>query len=86
MAYAGARGQTAAEMQHVFHFTLPPAQLHPAMGALLTSMNAQHNGYQLRVADALWAQQDASFLAELPQARPVRLRRRLSSRQLQSLA
>jgi len=62
MAYAGARGQTAAEMQHVLHFTLPPAQLHPAMGALLTSMNAQHNGYQLRVADALWAQQDASFL------------------------
>jgi serpin B len=62
MAYAGARGQTATEMQHVMHFTLPPAQLHPAMGALLSSMNAQHNGYQLRVADALWAQQDASFL------------------------
>ncbi len=62
MAYAGARGQTAAEIQHVFHFTLPPAQVHPAMGALLASMNAQHNGYQLRVADALWAQQDASFL------------------------
>jgi len=62
MAYAGARGQTAAEMQHVLHFTLPPAQLHPAMGTLLSSMNAQHNGYQLRVADALWAQQDASFL------------------------
>ena len=62
MAYAGARGQTATEMQHVLHFTLPPARLHPAMGSLLASMNAQHNGYQLRVADALWAQQDASFL------------------------
>ena len=62
MAYAGARGQTASEMQHVFHFDLPPAQLHPAMGALLASMNAPHKGYQLRVADALWAQQDASFL------------------------
>lgn len=62
MAYAGARGQTADEMQHVLHFTLPTAQLHPAMGALLAAMNAQHNGYQLRVADALWAQQDASFL------------------------
>ena len=63
MAYAGARGQTAAEMEHVLHFTLPPERLHPAMGALLAEMNAQHNGYELRVADALWAQQDANFEA-----------------------
>jgi serpin B len=61
MAYAGARGQTASEMQHVFHFTLPPDRLHPAMGALLAQMNAQHKGYELNVADALWAQQDSSF-------------------------
>jgi serpin B len=64
MAYAGARGQTAAEMQHVFHFTLPQAQLHPAMGALLAGMNSQHQGYALRVADALWAQQNAGFLPD----------------------
>lgn len=62
MAYAGARGQTAAEMQRVFHFTLLPAQLHPAMGALLASLNAPHTGFELHAADALWAQQDASFL------------------------
>jgi serpin B len=62
MAYAGASGQTAGEMASVFHFTLPPAQLHAAMGALLTSLNAKHQGYELRVADALWAQQDSSFL------------------------
>ena len=65
MAYAGAQGQTAAQMAAVFHFTLPPAQLHPAMGALLTAMNAPGNtqrGYELRVADALWAEQDAHFL------------------------
>jgi serpin B len=64
MAYAGARGQTATEMQQVFHFTLPPDRLHPAMGALLTEMNGQHKGYELHVADALWAQQDASFLPD----------------------
>jgi serpin B len=64
MAYAGARGQTAAEMQHVFHFTLPPDKLHPAMGALLNQMNAAHKDYELRVADALWAQQDANFLPD----------------------
>ena len=62
MADAGARGQTAQEMARVFHFTLPPDQLHPAMGALLQGMNAPHAGYDLRVADALWAQQDARFL------------------------
>lgn len=61
MAYAGAHGQTATEMAHVFHFTLPPDRLHPAMGALLTAMNAQHEGYALSVADALWAQQDEKF-------------------------
>ncbi len=62
MAYAGARGQTAAQMQQVFHFTLPPDQLHPATGALLASMNEAHPDYELRVADALWAEQDEQFL------------------------
>jgi serpin B len=63
MAYAGARGQTATEVAHVFHYSLPPGKLHPAMGALLAAMNAQHTGYELHVADALWAQQDENFLA-----------------------
>ncbi|MGA2569478.1 MAG: serpin family protein, partial [Terracidiphilus sp.] len=63
MAYAGAHGQTAAGIEKVFHFTLPPEKLHPAEGALLAGMNAEHKSYELRVADALWAQQDASFLA-----------------------
>ncbi len=62
MAYAGARGQTAAEMASVFHFTLPPERLHPAIGALLADMNAPHQGYALSVADALWAEQDEHFL------------------------
>ncbi|MGA2538464.1 MAG: serpin family protein, partial [Terracidiphilus sp.] len=35
MAYAGARGETAAQMATTLHFTLPPDKLHPAMGALL---------------------------------------------------
>ena len=62
MAYAGARGQTATEIEKVFHFTLPPERLHPAMGALLAGMNGTHTGYELHVADALWAQQDTNFL------------------------
>jgi serpin B len=62
MTYAGARGDTAAEMAKTLHFTLPPERLHPAMGALLSNLNAAHKGYQLRAANALWAQRDYVFL------------------------
>ena len=62
MAYAGAHGQTATEMAAALHFKLPPAQLHPAMGALLASFNAAHPGYELHVADALWGANDEKFL------------------------
>jgi serpin B len=64
MAYGGARGETAAEMARVLHYTLPPGRLHPAMGSLLAAMNAPHANYELHVADALWAQKDASLLPE----------------------
>jgi serpin B len=64
MAYAGAGGTTATEMAAALHFTLPPDELHPAMGALLAGLNAQHAGYELHVADALWAQQGETFLPQ----------------------
>jgi serine protease inhibitor len=64
MAYAGARGGTASEMAEILHFTLLPEKLHPAMGALLSDLNAAHAGYQLSVANALWAQQGYTFLDE----------------------
>ena len=62
MAYAGARGNTASEMAKTLHFTLPQPQLNLAMGALLSDLNAVHDGYQLTVANALWAQQGYTFL------------------------
>jgi serpin B len=62
MTYAGARGDTASEMAKTLHFTLPADRFHPAMGALLSNLNAAHDGYQLRVANALWAQQGYTFL------------------------
>lgn len=62
MTYAGARGETATQMARVFHFTLPQDRLQPAMGALLAGMNAKHEDYELHVADALWAQENESFL------------------------
>ena len=62
MTYAGARGDTAAEMAKTLHFTLPPERLHPAMGAILSELNAAHIGYQFSVANALWGQQGDKFL------------------------
>ena len=62
MAYAGARTSTAAEMAVTLHYTLEPDRLHAAMGGLLSSLNSDHPGYQLRVADALWAEKDFKFL------------------------
>lgn len=57
MTYIGAQGETAAEMAKTLHFTVPSDQLGEAMGATLRDLNATHTGYQLRVANALWAQQ-----------------------------
>jgi len=64
MTYAGARADTAAEMAKTLHFTLPPDQLHPAMGGLLRDRNAAHDGYQLKEADALWVQTGYPLLPE----------------------
>ncbi len=64
MAYAGARGETATQMANTLHFTLPPERLHPAMGALLSDLNGAHDGYQLSVANALWAQHGYTFLED----------------------
>ena len=48
--------------QAALHFTLPPDRLHPAMGALLASLNATRTGYELHIADALWAENSEAFL------------------------
>jgi serpin B len=69
MTYAGARGDTAAEMAKTLHFTLPPEKLHPAFAALLKEFNAegQKRGYQLSVANALWGQKDHGFKTDFLQ-------------------
>jgi serpin B len=67
MTYAGARGQTAAEMARALDFTLDPGRLHPAFGALqqqLIQGSGPKHGYQLNVANALWGQQNFGFLPD----------------------
>jgi serpin B len=66
MTYAGARGKTAEEMKNALHFTLPDQKLHSAMGALMGDLNAagKSGGFQLSVANALWAEKSHQFLPE----------------------
>ena len=65
MTRAGARGDTAAEMDKVMHFALPQEKLNPAFGALIRQVNGDpadtKRGYQLSTANALWAQKGYEF-------------------------
>jgi serpin B len=66
VTYAGARGETAGQMAATLHFTLEQERLHPALGALLHALNVggKEQGYQLSIANALWAQKGHPFLPE----------------------
>lgn len=68
MAYAGARGDTAQQMAETLHFTLPQDRLHPAFNALdLRLAKLKDNaepGFELNIANAVWAQKDYPILPE----------------------
>ncbi|MEO8606387.1 MAG: serpin family protein [Chloroflexota bacterium] len=77
MVYAGARGDTAAQMAQTLHYTLPPEQLHPAFNALNRILqppeaenvtpiptNEYYNPAQeltLHIANGLWGQTGFPF-------------------------
>lgn len=54
MLYAGAKGETAQELQRVFHFQLPERELLAAHGALLGSGDGK---CELESANSLWVAQ-----------------------------
>jgi len=72
MTYAGARGETEAEMARALHFTLPQNELHPAfnrLGISLGELGKDGGGrplkdFRLDIANALWGQRDYKFLPE----------------------
>ena len=66
MTYAGARNNTAAQMENVLHFNLPQDQLHTAFSNLMQDLYAspKEDGYQLSIANALWGQKGYPFLDE----------------------
>ena len=79
MVSAGAREQTASQIDSAMHFDLPSAQLHPAFNALDSSLESlgvpqgtpaptdefnSGDDFQLSIANQLWGQADFSFLSE----------------------
>lgn len=69
MTYAGAKGETAAEMADTLHYTLEQAKLHAAFNGLdqLLATRGQGakgkdgKGFRLNVVNAIWGQQDYHF-------------------------
>jgi len=71
MVYGGAAGETARQMAEVLHYSLPPAQFHPAFNGLDLDLARrpiqsayldEEDRFQLSIANSTWAQEDYSFL------------------------
>jgi serpin B len=64
MTYNGARGDTAAQMAQVLHFSKDARQLGSSFSGVQRQLNeaGAQKGIQLNVANALWAQQGHAFL------------------------
>jgi serpin B len=70
MAYAGAQGETAAQMADVLHYRLPPERLHAAWNALDQDLAGrpdeaawvdEKDRFSLHIANAVWGQEDWPF-------------------------
>ncbi len=66
MTYAGAKGNTAAEMKTTMRFPFDNDRLHPTFGRLVTQLDAQgkNRPFQLTIANRLWGQKDYGFLPD----------------------
>lgn len=62
MAYEGARGKTAQEMQAVLHFPQDASVRRESFSRIGQEINKKDKKYQLSIANALWAQKDYKFL------------------------
>lgn len=64
MTYEGARGETAEEIKRVFHYPDDHQVLRQGFSELIARVNRKDKKYELRTANALWAQKDYPFLPE----------------------
>jgi serpin B len=62
MVYEGANGQTANEIDNVFHFPTDSATRRSSFAKLYNDMNTGNTYYNLSIANALWAEKRYSFL------------------------
>jgi serpin B len=64
MTYAGARGDTAAQMAQTLHFDTNQIQLASSFGELQKQLNNEQEkkGIELNIANGLWGQKDYPFL------------------------
>lgn len=63
MTYEGARGETAAQIKDVFNYP-EDETLRAGSRAIYDEINKEDKEYKLHTANALWAEQDYSFLDE----------------------
>jgi serpin B len=64
MTYEGARGQTAEEIRQVFHYPEDIEILRRGYAGIINQINKKDKKYELRTANALWAQKNYPFLPE----------------------
>jgi serpin B len=64
MVYEGAGGETADEMEAVFHFIEDPLERRPAVAMIHKVINGEDRDYELDTANALWMQENYSILQE----------------------
>jgi len=64
MAYEGARGQTAEEIRQVFHYPDDINVLRRGYTETINQINKKDKKYELRTANALWAQKSYPFSPE----------------------
>ncbi len=67
MTFAGARGNTATEIQETFHFYLPPDDLHRAFSELTINLNNPDRTSRIVVANAVWGERSFQFRPEYQQ-------------------
>jgi serpin B len=64
MLYEGARGQTADEIQEVFHFPIEDEVRRNSYSELIEKLNNENVPYKLSNANALWVQKNYPILKE----------------------
>lgn len=72
MTYAGARGDTEAQMADALHFLLPQERLHPVFNVLDIELarrgegaqGKDEKGFRLNIVNAIWGQEGFEFLPQ----------------------